>query len=158
MTVSYPSFDLPSTSGRHRMQFDLVDEPGGLRLRAVYETAIYGGDSLEPVVHIYVLPPIKILRQELEALMSLCRNYGSSMVSREAQGEGVAFKVCHEHRLEVKFQPGAAESGISGWQAEYSFQVSAGPSLTLSGGFVVDVTCLDIFDEGLAACLDGMPV
>jgi hypothetical protein len=157
MTVRYARFELPSTSGRHRLQFDLVDEPGGLHLRAVYETAIYGRDALEPAVSTYVLPPVKILRQELEALRSLCRNYCESMVTREAQGEGVAFEVFHEHKLEVRFEPGGAESGIAGWQALFSFQVSAGPSLTLIGRYVVDATCLDMFDEGLADCLGGVP-
>ncbi len=152
---SYVGFELPSTSGMHRLQFGLADAPGGLRLLPVYETSIYGQDSIEPEARAYSLPPIKVRYEEVKALEALCRDYANSMTSRQAQGEGAVFQVSHEHRLTLRFGPGGPGMVVPGWQALFSFELVAGPNLALSGGYIVDATCLDMFCESLRGFLDA---
>lgn len=147
------TFEMPSTSGRQRLRFELVRGEEGPCLVGLYETAVYGDESLEPVPYTFPLPPVRTTVEDIAVMVEGFREHSHTMSSKEDQGEGVEFEFAGGHSLTLKLNPGGADNLCAGWQCVFSFLLS-GPTVHVSGNYIVDATCLDIFNEGADSSVD----
>lgn len=151
-------FEMPSTSGRNSSEFEVEGSPTGATLRLRYSWTNFAPEAVEPVAHCVQLPAVATNRGELSALLREIRRYALATGKEPATPERVEVDLSPApgHSLRVALLPSDPGLITARWQAVFVVSLSNGPAFEFVGRYVVDATCLDIFDEQLSECLSIM--